>query len=156
MSLVPISSQLIVGLVSYGVEAAQSSSQQPLIYLLSPNRMIDNDYHLPSYLPHGDTVFIPGAAASDLPDEVRDFLGIEAQIEASEKTVTDEIKENGQGRLEGGPSGLSESAKLEEGWVETPMATGPPEDGEWKLLAMDCEMVSPSPLSADLYCAEYT
>lgn len=114
-------------------EAVGSSSQQPLMYLLSPNRMIDNDYHLPTYLPHGDNVYIPGAKAEDLPTELRELLSHDIDVA---KSVADEAKEAGADR-----KGAEE---IEDGWVETAKATAPPPSGKWPVLALDCEMASPS------------
>ena len=89
--------------------------------LLTPNQMVDNGYNLPSYIESGDKIVIPGRPGG--------------------------VYGDGQGAV-AGPSKLPSEDKvdpasrsLKEGWAETPEADGPPTDGKWPVLSMDCEMV---------------
>jgi RNA exonuclease 1 len=81
--------------------------------------MLDNGYHLPSYIEAGDRIVVPGRPTP--------------------------VNGAGNGAV-AGPSKLPSEDKvdvrpLKEGWVETPEANGPPVDGRWPVLSMDCEMV---------------
>lgn len=85
--------------------------------------MIDNGYNLPSYIQAGDRIIIPGRPTS--------------------------VNGTGNGAV-AGPSKLPSEDRvdprpLKDGWVETPEAQGPPADGRWPVLSMDCEMVCLSP-----------
>lgn len=95
----------------------------PFELLLTPNQMIDNGYNLPSYIQAGDRIIIPGRPTP--------------------------VNGTGNGAV-AGPSKLPSEDRvdprpLKDGWVETPEAQGPPADGRWPVLSMDCEMVCLSP-----------
>lgn len=102
------------------------------MYLLTPNQMIDNDYRLPSYIDAADTPVIPGVDIAALPAALRDLLTNQRMV----PELAEEEAMNGNG---GYPSKLT---KGEDGWIETPEATGPPPDGQYPVLSIDCEMVS--------------
>ncbi len=96
------------------------SNSDPRQYLLTPNEMLDNDYPLPDYVKLGDEVFIPGEREADgramIVEETR-----------AGDLLTSNSERKGQG----------------EGWVETPVSDEkPPVDGNYRVLAIDCEMVS--------------
>lgn len=125
-----------------------------MVYLLSPNQMIDNDYRLPTYISPSDHPSIPGVGTKDLPEKVAAVLGrpigdvaADVEVPPSTSSMTSNGKANGEvdrqrGNLNGG-----------EGWVETPRAEGPPPDGLYPVLAVDCEMVCQTispPFTADL------
>lgn len=115
---------------------AQVDSYSPLLYLLTPNQMIDNDYNIPSYLPHVDRRVVPGLDRSIIPDQSNSLLSSLSEVE--DIRVRDESE-----RLTGMDSTRSTKGNTREGgWVETSPAEGPPKDGIYPILAMDCEMVS--------------
>ncbi|WVQ68933.1 uncharacterized protein L199_007142 [Kwoniella botswanensis] len=97
-------------------EAATSSDLPPFLYLLTPHQMLDNDYPIPSYISPSDTPVIPGLDLSTLPPR------------GSTTSMS-----NGNVRTKGN--------RRDDPWLEIPQADGPPEDGKWPVLAMDCEMV---------------
>jgi RNA exonuclease 1 len=116
---------------------AKANDAPPFLYLLTPNQMIDNDYRLPSYLAPSNASPIPEVARQGLSGELIAMLShqtLEADGElevhaTSALSTTDAVDEKMNGNTD-------------EGWVETPSAKGPPDDGRWKILALDCEMVS--------------
>jgi RNA exonuclease 1 len=103
------------------------------MYLLHPNQMLDNDYRLPSYIEPSSTPIIPGVDIASLPEALRDLLTRQRDV----PEFTEEEAMNGNG---GYPSKLT---KGDDGWIETPEATGPPLDGVYPVLSIDCEMVGP-------------
>ncbi|KIR50845.1 RNA exonuclease 1 [Cryptococcus gattii Ru294] len=114
---------------------AQVDSYSPLLYLLTPNQMIDNDYNIPSYLPHVDRRVVPGLDRSMIPDQSNILLSSLSEIE--DIRVRDESE-----RLTGIDSTRSTKGNTREGgWVETSPAEGPPKNGIYPILAIDCEMV---------------
>lgn len=115
---------------------ASVDSYSPLLYLLTPNQMIDNDYNIPSYLPHVDGRVIPGLDRSMIPDKSNLFLSSLSEVENIK--LRDE-----SGRVIGMDSTRNTKGNTREGgWVETSPAQGPPKDGIYPILAIDCEMVS--------------
>ena len=119
----------------------------PLIYLLSSNQMIDNDYRLPSYVSSSDRLVIPEVHGAGPPDD----LAVSPKRPAEEKNGTNmteppllsSVARNGT--VNGTHNRVVDRQKGNvmghEGWVETPQANGPPEDGFYPVLAIDCEMV---------------
>jgi RNA exonuclease 1 len=103
--------------------------------------MIDNDYRVPSYVSPSDAAPIPEVVKRGLPAELLSLLACE-ETEATEA----------EGEIEGPPpsaalpngDGKGTAKWKDEGWVETPPADQPPVDGQWKVLAVDCEMVGSS------------
>lgn len=94
------------------------NNSDPRQYLLTPNEMLDNDYPLPDYVKLGDEVYIPG-------EHEVDGMVVEDKGEGGMLALNPERK--GQG----------------EGWVETPLSGEKvPVDGNYRVLAIDCEMVS--------------
>lgn len=98
--------------------------------------MIANGYRLPSYVKSGGEIYIPG----DVPSDLQKLLA-QSQKEyehgdnetpgpPARPVTVDEQGRPRRGNLRG-----------EEGWVETPQANGPPPDGRYPVLAIDCEMV---------------
>ncbi|WVR04385.1 hypothetical protein IAU60_001387 [Kwoniella sp. DSM 27419] len=116
-------------------EIARSDNSPPFLYLLSSHQMIDNDYSLPSYVPMSDTPYIPGLDISSLPPSLAAALSGPSGA--------------GDVHLDVGLGGSSTSMNGNRGkrnrrddpWVETAQAIGPPSDGRYPVLAMDCEMV---------------
>ena len=106
------------------VEAgAGSSSFDPVLFLLTPNQMIENEYPIPSYFPLSVEGFMKGS-----PEDVQKgnevflpWTGVEQEAEQAEKK------------------------ELPTGWRETERAAEGPKDGRYPVLAVDCEMVSDSP-----------
>ena len=128
--------------------AASSDNASPLIYLLTPNQMLDNDYRLPSYIAPSDTRNIPGLDRSKLPEELAEILDFRqgepelgAQPESYEMTGKKSLVDaNG------------ESKSDDDEWVETPEATAPPvggSNGLYPVMAIDCEMVGHAALLLD-------
>ena len=117
---------------------AKSDSASPLIYLLTPSQMLDNDYRLPSYLdPDSDIRTIPGLDINDVSAELAALL--RHKEERGEMTAVPESYSMASKNGTNGRQRLND-----DGWVETPEATGPPPDGasgHYPILAMDCEMV---------------
>lgn len=93
--------------------------------------MIDNDYRLPSYIEAGDTPIIPGVNIASLPEALRDLLTNRRNV----PELAEEEAMNGNGAY---PSKLTQG---DDGWIETPEAIGPPADGHYPVLSIDCEMV---------------
>ncbi|OXG10615.1 RNA exonuclease 1 [Cryptococcus neoformans Tu401-1] len=114
---------------------AQIDSYSPLLYLLTPNQMIDNDYNIPSYLPHVDGRIVPGLDKSMIPDKSNLFLSSLSEVE--------NIKLRDESRSFTGMDSTrnTKGNTREGGWVETSPAQGPPKDGIYPILAIDCEMV---------------
>lgn len=110
------------------------------MYLLTPHQMIDNDYRLPSYIEPADTPVIPGVDLSTMPEALRALL-------TKELTVPDMSEEEALNGNGGYPSKLTHG---DGGWIETPEATGPPPDGEYRVLSIDCEMVGRHVQTIDL------
>lgn len=108
----------------------------PLVYLCTPNQMVSNGYRLPSYVKRSGEIFIPGEVSADtqklLAQSRKKYEhGSEDTPVAPVRSVTlDDQGRPRRGNLRG-----------EEGWVETPMAQGPPPGGKYPVLAIDCEMV---------------
>ena len=102
------------------------------MYLLDPNRMLDNDYRLPSYIEASSTPIIPGVDIATLPEALRDLLTNQRDV----PEFTEEEAMNGNG---GYPSKFTAG---DDGWIETPEATDPPSNGVYPVLSIDCEMVS--------------
>lgn len=100
-------------------ETAKMDGKGALMYLLSPNQMVENDYRLPSYVPGGNKPFIPGLQN-----------GHDSLLNGSQGSVT--VEEDPHEGVARAP---------DDGWVEVAAATGPPSGGRYPLLAMDCEMV---------------
>jgi len=115
---------------------AQTDGFPPLMYLLHPNQMLDNDYRLPSYIEPSSTPIIPGVDIATLPEALRELLTNQRDV----PEFTEEEAMNGNGAY---PSKFTPG---DDGWIETPEATGPPADGVYPVLSIDCEMVCP-PLS---------
>ncbi|GFZ49104.1 hypothetical protein JCM24511_06854 [Saitozyma sp. JCM 24511] len=117
---------------------AKADNAPPFLYLLSANQMIDNDYRVPSYVSPSDAAPIPEVVKRGLPAELLSLLACE-ETEAAET----------EGEIEGPPpsaalpngDGKGTTKWKDEGWAETPQADQPPVDGQWKVLAVDCEMV---------------
>lgn len=116
----------------------------PLLYVLTPNQLVDNGYKLPSYVEASDRVFVPG----EMPERDAAILAKAREIEMgvqgpsagalavaapnnAKMVVVNEVGQRTRGNV-----------RAEEGWVETPRAQGPPPGGEYPVLAIDCEMVS--------------
>jgi RNA exonuclease 1 len=91
----------------------------PILFLLTPNQMIENDYPLPSYMPV----------------TVQSFLrGKKEELSRGNKPFLPWQTTEGEN--------LGEGEALKEGWRETERATEPPAQGKCPVLAIDCEMVS--------------
>lgn len=108
------------------------------MYLLTPNQMVDNDYRLPSYIDaagSGDTPVIPGVDLDSLPEAIRNLL-----TRSRTEPIDFSEEEAMNGRSSVYPSKLTQG---DDGWIETPEAIGPPPDGQYPLLSIDCEMVCP-------------
>jgi len=124
------------------ITAQAKTESSPLIYILSPNQMIDNDYRLPFYISSSDHPIIPGVDPTDLPGDLAELLersngkpGIDLEVPPSTTSMTPNGKPNCDvDRQRGNVTG-------HEGWLETPKAEGPPPDGMYPVLAIDCEMV---------------
>jgi hypothetical protein len=101
------------------------------MYLLHPNQMLDNDYRLPSYIEPSSTPIIPGVDIATLPEALRELLTNQRDV----PEFTEEEAMNGNGAY---PSKFTPG---DDGWIETPEATGPPTDGVYPVLSIDCEMV---------------
>jgi RNA exonuclease 1 len=116
---------------------AKSDASSPLIYLLTPNQMLDNDYRLPSYIKPSDIPIIPGMDLGSLPPDLAAVL----------RRTGGEVDGNGElGIAEESyaVNPLRDTAKSKEadkGWVEIGEAVGMPENGMYPVLAIDCEMV---------------
>jgi RNA exonuclease 1 len=106
------------------VEAGEgSSSYDPVLFLLTPNQMIENEYPIPTYFPLSVEGFMKGSP-EDVEKGNEVFLpwtGVGQEAEQVEKK------------------------ELPTGWRETERATEGPKDGRYPVLAVDCEMVSGSP-----------
>ncbi|WVQ77877.1 hypothetical protein IAR50_007580 [Cryptococcus sp. DSM 104548] len=101
----------------------------PLQYLVTPNQMIDNDYQLPAYIRPSDVPIIPGLDLETITKELP--IPLPSQDGSAWSAI-------GVGSMQGKhPKGN----RREGGWVETPEAQGPPADGKYPILALDCEMV---------------
>jgi RNA exonuclease 1 len=122
------------------------SDSSPLTYILSPHQIIDNDYRLPSYVSPSspsDELAIPRTNGTDtsedgppLSDRPAAIIEPEFVVPPSTISMTANGRPNVQvDRQRGNVNG-------HEGWVETPKAEGPPPDGLYPVLAIDCEMVS--------------
>jgi len=111
---------------------------------MTPNQLLSNGYKIPSYVKASDEVYIPG----DLPEDLANLMnnsrrpgeaapqevvssGLTVPAPISRPVVVDEQGRRRKGNIRG-----------EEGWVETPKAVGQPPNGEYPVLAIDCEMVS--------------
>jgi RNA exonuclease 1 len=93
----------------------------PVLFLLTPNQMIENEYPIPSYFPVTVEAFMKGdQGAMERGNQV--FLPWQHADQAS---------------------GQEKGSSLPEGWKETKRADKAPEDGKYPVLAVDCEMVSP-------------
>lgn len=122
--------------------AAKSDSASPLIYLLTPSQMLDNDYRLPSYIdPSSDVRVIPGLDSSALGPELSALLKHkEDHGDMTSVPVTYSMSSRNGEKKNGLKSGDEGS------WVETAEATSPPPGSDhaaYPILAMDCEMVRP-------------
>ncbi|CAD6570359.1 MAG: hypothetical protein TREMPRED_005740 [Tremellales sp. Tagirdzhanova-0007] len=127
--------------------ALAKPDSSPLLYLLSPNQMIDNDYRLPSYVSSSDKPSIPelnGALPLDDPavhpersaeDTKRTDLTQSPLTSSVSGNVLVNMTNNGDVDRQKG------NVRGHEGWVETPQANGPPLDVFYPVLAIDCEMV---------------
>nr|ODN81413.1 RNA exonuclease 1 [Cryptococcus depauperatus CBS 7841] len=108
----------------------------PLMFLLTPNQMIDNNYSLPSYLPKGNSIVIPGSEKWQLPEQLMQKLS-----GSHDAPSIDSLSANS------GAVAITNSAKSVKGntrkgdWVETAEAQNPPDNGIYPVLAIDCEMV---------------
>ncbi|WRT65068.1 uncharacterized protein IL334_002010 [Kwoniella shivajii] len=119
-------------------EAAASSDTPPFLFLLTPHQMIDNDYPIPSYISPSDSPIIPGLDLSTLPPSLAAALS--GPIGGPGDVHLD-IGLGGSTTSMGNSSNGKKGNRREDAWVESPQAKGPPEDGKWPILAMDCEMV---------------
>jgi RNA exonuclease 1 len=99
------------------------SNNDPRQYLLTPHEMLDNDYPIPDYVKLGDEVFIPGRSTPPPPAQ-----SIEKDAAKMDWRTTWNLNPDKKGH---GP-----------GWVETPLAEPQQDGATWRVLAMDCEMVS--------------
>jgi RNA exonuclease 1 len=112
----------------------------PLIYLLTPNQMLDNDYTLPTYLKHTDVITIPGLDKTQHPPDIVEPLGDDTGLLISQAVA-------GSGKV--GYDIVDLVPRLEQqsdetrtaSWMETPKAEAAPEHGVYPILALDCEMV---------------
>lgn len=110
---------------------------------MTSNQLASNGYQLPGYMKLGDEQFVPGELPEDLVEVLRDSRRQDStdtqEVVSSGVTVAplarpveyDEMGRRRRGNVRGA-----------EGWVETPEAEGQPPNGEYPVLAMDCEMVS--------------
>jgi RNA exonuclease 1 len=110
------------------VEMAKSDDSPPFLYLLTPNQMKENDYRLPGYLSAGERIVVPGTKLADLSGLAK-LGGVE------NGNARDDLLETSKGKAK------AKEAVIPTGWAETPEATGPPADGKYPILAIDCEMV---------------
>ena len=101
-------------------QGESSQTFDPVLFLLTPNQMIENEYPIPSYFP----VTVEGFMRGD-----------QSVVERGNEVFLP---------WQAGSSG-DESGVLPEGWRETKRASGPPESAKYPVLAVDCEMVSPLP-----------
>ena len=101
---------------------AGSSSYDPVLFLLTPNQMIENEYPIPTYFPLSVEEFMKGS-----PEDVE--KGNEVFLPWAG------VKQDGE------KAGKKE---LPAGWRETERAAEGPKDGKYPVLAVDCEMVSGS------------
>lgn len=100
------------------------STFDPVLFLLTPNQMIENEYPIPSYFPVTVEGFMRGdQAVVDKGNEV--FLPWQSHAGAGE----------GKDKVSA------------EGWRETKRADKAPEGGKYPVLAVDCEMVSTASMS---------
>ncbi|KAK4689800.1 RNA exonuclease, partial [Tremellales sp. Uapishka_1] len=118
------------------------ASSTPLLYLLSSNQMLENDYKLPSYLEASDIPQIPG----EVPEKLKEVLE-KAHAGDAEKAGLDFSLPSASGsgsavRNAYGANGQRERGNVrgEEGWIETKQAEGPPPGGVYPVLGIDCEM----------------
>ena len=120
--------------------AASSDNASPLIYLLTPNQMLDNDYRLPSYIAPSDTRNIPGLDRSKLPEELAEILDFR-QGESELGAQPESYEMAGKKSL---VDANGEAKSDDDEWVETSEATAPPAGGShglYPVMAIDCEMV---------------
>lgn len=133
----PLSQQEAKKRESTKLKILQSRSEDagdPTVYLLTPDQMADNEYPIPDYIPlpgdgsglSTDEVFIPGRK--------RAGAGAGGKVAPSTQAVLDSFEKIKKSRVHGKGHGT--------GWRETPEAEKEPEDGKYKVLAIDCEMVS--------------
>ena len=125
---------------------AKSDASSPLIYLLTPNQMLDNDYNLPSYIPPSNHHHIPGLDPKSLPSDLAELLSAH-RVDGDFEIAPDSYTITRQSMSMNGAA--SKRSGAEEEWVETPQAVDSPTGGSYPVLAMDCEMVSLSSLSSD-------
>ena len=119
------------------------NAASPLIYLLTPNQMLDCDYRLPSYITPSDKRQIPGIDMNRLSPQLELLLNQGAVN--SDTTDTQVVPDSYQmtHRSNGSTADVGPDGRIsDEGWVETPEAKGQPFGGVYPVLAMDCEMVS--------------
>jgi RNA exonuclease 1 len=102
-------------------EAGAGSSYDPVLFLLTPNQMIENEYPIPTYFPLSVEGFMKGS-----PEDVEKGNEVFLPWNAKDK----------EGEAQG------EKKDLPAGWKETEAATEGPKDGKYPVLAVDCEMVS--------------
>jgi RNA exonuclease 1 len=108
---------------------------------LTPNELLANGYKVPGYVHSSDKPFIPGELPEDLQDVIesgrRDGKESHEVVSATVPVapITRPVVVDEQGRRRRG------NVRGEEGWVETPEAKGQPPNGEYPVLAIDCEMV---------------
>ncbi|KAK8846710.1 hypothetical protein IAR55_005797 [Kwoniella newhampshirensis] len=116
---------------------SRADDTPPFLFLLSTHQMIDNDYHLPSYLSLSDTPYIPGLDVKSLPP------GLASALSGPSGGVSDVHMDIGL--VSTGTTSMNgnrgKGNRRDDLWVETAEAQGPPEDGKYPVLAMDCEMV---------------
>ena len=118
---------------------ARSDSASPLIYLLTPNQMLDNDYRLPSYISPSDTRTIPGLDRKKIHADLATVLDHReggGEIGAQPESYSMPGRNGATG-----PDGLPIKKNDDDEWVETPRAESSPPGGLYPILAMDCEMV---------------
>lgn len=105
--------------------------------------MLDNDYRLPTYLSASDHLSLPMLNGGTVPQDISALLdraagkgGVDLEVPPAQASLNANGKTNGEvDRQKGNVNG-------HEGWIETPKAAGPPADGQYPVLAIDCEMVS--------------
>jgi RNA exonuclease 1 len=128
---------------------AKAEEANPLMYLLTPNQMLDNDYRLPSYLAPSDSPPTTKGLAPAVSEAVTAAHRQEGEKSGIDFSATSHSAAFGNGAANGaGPSKVKVNEagqrergnnRGEEGWIETPQREV---KGDYRVLAVDCEMVS--------------
>jgi RNA exonuclease 1 len=98
-----------------------TQAYDPILFLLTPNQMIENEYPIPTYFPSTVEAFMKGD-----PGDLNKGNEVFLPWNSSEKGEVARTANNG----------------LPQGWRETERAKEAPEGGKCPVLAVDCEMVS--------------